>query len=83
MTQTQNLLTVLEALAIIGLTYGTPVLALALAAWGYKRSQRRYHVGNPHAGTRAQTFRTRGAAVRASMDAYRATGRAHRIVTTR
>jgi hypothetical protein len=78
-----QMLIVLEALALIALYWGGPIAALALAAWAWKRSQRRYHVGNPHSVLPAQTFRTRGAAVRASMEAYRQTGRAHRIVSTR
>lgn len=78
-----QILTIIEALALIALYWGGPVAAVALVAWAWKRSQRRYHVGNPHSGLRARTFRTRQAAVRASMDAYRQTGRAHRITSTR
>jgi hypothetical protein len=83
MTQIADLATILQAFALIALYWGGPVLAVALAAWAWKRSQKRYHVGNPHAGTRARTFRTKGAAVKASMKAYRETGRAHRITITR
>lgn len=78
-----QILDIIAALALIALYWGTPIAALALAAWGYKRSQRRYHVGNPHSRMPVQTFRTRQAAVRASMEAYRQTGRAFRITSTR
>lgn len=77
MTQT------LLALALIALYWGSPLAALGLVAWGYKRSQRRYHVGNPASRMPVQTFRTRSSAVRASMDLYRQTGRCFRITSTR
>lgn len=83
MTQMQNLLLVLQAVGLIILTWGSPVLALVLLAWARKRSKVRYHVGNPHAPVPAQTFRSRRAAVRASLVLYRAHGRAFRITTTR
>lgn len=80
MTQTVQ---VLEALALIALYWGGPVLAVVLLAVARKRAQRRYHVGNPHSRVPVQTYRTRAQAVRASMDLYRQTGRAFRITQTR
>jgi len=77
-----QLITAIEAILLIALYWGGPVAALAIAAALYKRSKRRYHVGNPHSPLPARTFRTKGQAVKASVDAYRATGRAHRITTT-
>lgn len=84
MTQMLNdLVIVLQALGLIALYWGSPVAALALLAWARKRAKVRYHVGNPHSPIPAQTFRTKGRAVRASLAAYRQTGRAHRVVITR
>jgi hypothetical protein len=83
MTQMQNLLTVLQALGLIALYWGSLPAAVGIAYWLRKRSQVRYHVGNPHSPLPAQTFRTKGRAVKASVEAYRATGRCHRVTTTR
>jgi len=84
MTQLLNdLATVLQALALIALYWGSAPAALALAYWVRKRSQVRYHVGNVHSRVPVQTFRSRRAAVRASLDLYRAHGRAFRITSTR
>lgn len=84
MTQTVlDFLTIFQSFALIALYFGTAPAAIALAAWFYKRSQRRYHVGNPHSRRPVTSHRTRSAAVRASVDAYRETGRCHRITSTR
>lgn len=84
MTQLLNdLATVLQALGLIALYWGSLPAAVALAYWVRKRSQVRYHVGNPHSRRPATTHRTKAQALRASVDAYRETGRCHRITTTR
>jgi hypothetical protein len=84
MTQTLNDLgTILQALGLIALYWGSAPAALAIAYWLRKRAQVRYHVGNPHSRRPVTTHRTRSAAVRASVDAYRETGRCHRITSTR
>lgn len=78
-----QILTIIEALALIALYWGGPVAAIALLVWARKRSQVRYHVGNVHSGLPVQSFRSRRAAVRASMERYRETGRCFRITSTR
>jgi hypothetical protein len=84
MTQTLNdLLTILQALGLIALYWGSAPAAIAVAVGIRKRARVRYHVGNPHSPLPAQTFRTKGQAVRASVEAYRETGRCHRVTMTR
>lgn len=77
-----QILTVLEALALIALNWGGPVIVLALVAWAWKRRTVRYHVGNPRAGVTVETFRTKAAARKASIELYKVHGRAFRITRT-
>jgi hypothetical protein len=80
---TQNLINTLAALGLIALYWGGPILALTLAYAGWKLSKIRYHVGNPAVRVPVQTFRSKTAARRASVQLYRAHGRAFQITTTR
>lgn len=82
MTQIENILTVLQGIALVALYWGGPLAALALTFWLRKRSQVRYHVGNPRAGVAVQTFRTKAAARKASVALYKAHGRCFRITRT-
>lgn len=75
--------TILEALLTIALTWGLPVLAGLLAYASWQRSKVRYHVGCTSKRVPVETYRTRSAAVRASMRLYREHGRAFRISKTR
>lgn len=84
MTQMLNNVTlVIQTIALITLYWGGPAAAVGLAFWLRKLSKRRYHVGNVHSRVPVQTFRTRRAAVRASLALYREHHRAFRITSTR
>lgn len=75
---------ILEALALIALTWGGPVAAVALAVLAWERRNVRYHVGSTRArGIRTETYRTKSAARRASIELYRRHGVCFRISKTR
>lgn len=78
-----QILIILEALAIMAITWGGPIVAVAVAFLLVRRSRTRYHVGNPKVGVPVETFRTKQAAREASMRLYKAHGRCFRITTTR
>lgn len=80
---TQTLIDTLAALALIALYWGGPLVLAALAFALRKRAQRRYHVGNPQVAAPVQTFRSRQAAVEASLDFYAEHGRCGKITATR
>lgn len=75
--------TILGTLLLIAVTWGGPVLALALAAWAWQRRNVRYHVGSLKAGVPVRTYRRKSQAREASMELYREHGRCFRITTTR
>jgi hypothetical protein len=83
MTQIEHFLTVLQALGLIALYWGAAPAVLGILYWARKRSQVRYHVGNPKVGVAVETFRTKQAAREASMRLYREHGRCFRITRTR
>lgn len=78
-----QIITILEALALIALYWGGPVAVVALVGWALSRRNVRYHVGNPRAAVPVETFRTKSAARAASMRLYRAHGRCFRITRSR
>jgi hypothetical protein len=80
-----QILEVLEALALIALYWGLPTVAVALAVLAWRRSKIRYHVGTTSplaSGVRTQTYRTKAAARKASMELYRQHGVCFRISRT-
>lgn len=74
--------TIIEGLLLIAATWGGPLLAglLAMALW--QRRNVRYHVGSTSKRVPVETYRTKAAAVRASVRLYREHGRAFRISKT-
>jgi hypothetical protein len=80
MTQT---LEVLEGLALIALYWIGPMAAAGIAYLAWKQSKIRYHVGNVRSNVPVETYRTKAAARRASMELYREHGMSFRITRTR